>query len=1235
MTDERSLVRRLEAANTDELIELFLHATAEEEAVLRTYLGNARFRRMRNLVLRREMTISERGDDVKGNIVIIPGILGSELTSKDRNGVRERIWLSPRRIVAGHLERLRLNENGLKEDNADYTIRATGIMKRYYGELMLSLAENWKVQAFWYDWRKDFRLAATELQARIDSWFTANRPVHIIGCGEGGIVARLFIHENSKRWTKFQECRLIMLGTPNYGSFAAPQAITGHLEAIRRMDMLDKRHDRADFREIVRSFPSLYQLLPSPYAQGNEGMGQLYEAGTYSADLQVPQRHLNMAKTFHEILNRAEVEQDRMVYIGGHNQPTVVLREKDIGQICSYTNDPDTLEAEQAYLRRTYQVTKNGDGKLPHYLGVLHNGSRRIPAFYLNAPGSVLTVHAQVMMAIDALLSNATEKQSINDPAYQERLAHISGLKPMTAEMFLKRSKPIRPQPTSNNLANSVITRDWSDMDSLVRSISIRSGESVDRSYFTIEERKIEEGLTRGFVSADPIVMQSRGAAIDFISTQGVMQQIVPTPKIHVNVALGNIIAHDLSQYAFDEWPTPDSIAVGHYSGSKPYGLTDRLDREISRWVSADSGPREVSESDLLITQFVQRGTIKGELAESFYLNDPRDINRTIVIAGMGEPGRFGVPELTILTRELCWTLGRMGKRHLAASLIGTGKNNLSVADSVKGWIRGIKLAITGISNTPDEDKFGVLTHVTFIVYDPQKVLEFDDAIRKEIQVLRDRNRMIVDYSPLSATDRRKIHEKSVTYVTDKMERSLEQQLQQLNQNGSIDAGDQTPTRITVGLRGNTYRFGAITTGASIPEREIPLDPVLVHKANEELSAEADPRRQLELGEFMERLLFPEDLRSQLSSTAPLIMMLDNATARIHWEMLAQSDLLSSTNANSDPRIDEPQHSFLGTSRGFTRQLRTVHALPPDPPPPGQRRVRVLVVADPAADAHLPGAEEEGIAVADLFERFNIVHGHTGNSIDVVRLFGPYEATRTTVLRHLMMRTYDVLHFAGHCVYDRENPVMSGWIFSNGERLSAYELSRLDRSPSLVFSNACESGITSSHAGKRSVELAPSFAESFFARGVSNFVCTAWPVEDRSARLFAITLYGYLLGLESDPDNEESGRFRLSEYRGVRPLPMYQAMQKARQLIAVPPNDTRTWGAYQHYGNPYFRLFEPASMLASSLPQSNVTKGGNSGTSDLDSAAEETNGSASHLNGNKKSRSVAPDKSETAPGSDQ
>ena len=73
------------------------------------------------------------------------------------------------------------------------------------------------------------------------------------------------------------------------------------------------------------------------------------------------------------------------------------------------------------------------------------------------------------------------------------------------------------------------------------------------------------------------------------------------------------------------------------------------------------------------------------------------------------------------------------------------------------------------------------------------------------------------------------------------------------------------------------------------------------------------------------------------------------------------------------------------------------------------------------------------------------------------------------------------------------------------------------------------------------------------------------------ARDFALTLYEGLLGLQKVDEQR-------SAHRPTAPLPMHVAMQEARVAIAERPRGLQTWGAYQHYGTPYLRLFDPATM---------------------------------------------------------
>jgi hypothetical protein len=784
-----------------------------------------------------------------------------------------------------------------------------------------------------------------------------------------------------------------------------------------------------------------------------------------------------------------------------------------------------------------------GDGRVTHPLGRLESkDGGSVPTYYVDAAHGDLSVNEEVLSALKELLPHGETSVLPSTPRGLRRtLAARDG--DSTA--------------TESDLLALIEQADAEDETALRNAIRPRStsGGAGSRDgrpsfYVSSQERLVEEILTRGL--------------LDFIDEEGAAPpeaSFEPTP---IKVAL---VCAGIEEVGDDDtqWP-PDAIAVGHYIGVAPQYAELALDDAIS----ADL-PGSAKSGEGVLSQLVARGIIQGARGQIFLLPDPRTAgqqpDRLIAVVGMGYPGRFGVPELTLTARELCWALGRLGKQHLATVLIGAGNGNISTRATIDAWIRGIKHAVTGAS-----DNTSRLRQVTFVEEDPRKLKEADEAIIAAREGLGRRNRLAIEYTPLdqvlTAEQKGDLKKKARQLARVEVERAL-----------AVESGRTVPppTRVTLALEGGEYRFGAITESAALPERAVPLDQRLVHQANDELAAEWRPARQQERGRLMERLLVPEDLRDHLVGNAPLVMVLDATTARIHWEMVAQSRA-DGDSAQEPPSTDTLRTSFLGTSRGFTRQLITPFAPAPQPPPPSRRLLRVLVVADPAEDAHLPGAEEEGVEVADIFETFNEVWADSTESrVEVVRLFGPNEATRTQVLRHLLLRSYDVLHYAGHCVYDENNPARQGWVFSLGDPpdlLSPHELNRIDRIPKFVFSNACESGITPDRSEERSVGLAPGFAEAFFQRGVANFVCTAWPVDDGAARTLARTLYSHLLGLKEDP--ERPGR-----YLQDRPRPMWEAMQEARLAIFDSVGGARTWGAYQHYGDPYFRLFDPATIEAS------------------------------------------------------
>ena len=177
------------------------------------------------------------------------------------------------------------------------------------------------------------------------------------------------------------------------------------------------------------------------------------------------------------------------------------------------------------------------------------------------------------------------------------------------------------------------------------------------------------------------------------------------------------------------------------------------------------------------------------------------------------------------------------------------------------------------------------------------------------------------------------------------------------------------------------------------------------------------------MGEFLEKLLFPADLQQLLSSNAPLVPTCDATVARVHWEMVAQPDL------RSRRRHGEANRSHVSRHPSWIHPPATDGLCPPpEPPPPPNRVLRVLIIGDPAADNPLPGAQEEAMLVLELFKKFAEQERGEESQWGDRCLDGAEPATRTRVMQELILKPFDVLHYAGHCMYDKQKPSASGWI---------------------------------------------------------------------------------------------------------------------------------------------------------------------------------------------------------------
>jgi pSer/pThr/pTyr-binding forkhead associated (FHA) protein len=231
-------------------------------------IGDARLTfsdRVETSALEEEQSRGER----RRPVVLVPGFMGSELWLGG-----ERIWPNLRRLFLDP-EVGKLPDAGVVTAPAildELVIVPNVIELDTYGGLTRFLEETLGYRSgvdlleFPYDWRQDCRESARRLSAAVDEWRArtpaANEPISIVAHSLGCLVARHYLERLGGRDVVD---RLIMMGAPHRGS---PRAIGTLLEGPGIMPL-----ERADQRvgDVLATFPSVYQLLPSDACVSNGG----------------------------------------------------------------------------------------------------------------------------------------------------------------------------------------------------------------------------------------------------------------------------------------------------------------------------------------------------------------------------------------------------------------------------------------------------------------------------------------------------------------------------------------------------------------------------------------------------------------------------------------------------------------------------------------------------------------------------------------------------------------------------------------------------------------------------------------------------------------------------------------------------------------------------------------------------------------------------------------------------
>jgi pimeloyl-ACP methyl ester carboxylesterase len=363
VVNEREYLAQVQKSAPRQFANMLRTAAGDGERVLRVHFGDALFERMQELA--RNMAATPAG-----TVLVLPGILGSELYEND-----EHIWVSVWNIIRGDFDQLQLDANG----RSIKAIQAPTPIKDYYGELQLALLQRWNVVAFPYDWRLDIRETARQLKEKIDALVPAPGGFSLVAHSLGGLVARSFMQQFPDQANRVQ--KLIMLGTPNYGSFAIPVLYNGLNDVLKMVALLDQQHYMPDLLQFAKTFVSTYEMLPAPGKSPDST--RLMDPAVYGDLNPLPQRFDN-AKAFQQEI-AGVVDPAKMTYIAGYGFKT-----------------PDGI-ADWNKLRSWdgYRQTLAGDGTVPHSLGLISG----VSSYFVQCEHSALPASKQVIQAVEDILS--------------------------------------------------------------------------------------------------------------------------------------------------------------------------------------------------------------------------------------------------------------------------------------------------------------------------------------------------------------------------------------------------------------------------------------------------------------------------------------------------------------------------------------------------------------------------------------------------------------------------------------------------------------------------------------------------------------------------------------------------------------------------------------------------------------------------------------------------------------
>jgi pimeloyl-ACP methyl ester carboxylesterase len=359
--------------------------TGEHERDLAAYFGETEYRQLRELA--RHAAQAPLPQEAP-RVFVVPGIMGSQLGLERPHPLpHDILWLDPIDIQVGRLSTLHLSSKA--------PIVPLGVVLYSYLRLKLNLrASAFAPLLYDYDWRLSIDQLGAALAERIRSE-PADR-VMIVAHSMGGLVSRAALTQPGMDKVK----RLVLLGTPNFGSFAPLQALRGTYSVVRKIASLAASGTPESLAgQIFNTFPSLYQMLPRAECTG---FADLFDPAEWPRS--GPRPNTNLLRSARTLPSKLAAPDERISTIVGVGEETVTAAVKRRNDF-------------------VYTITRQGDGTVPAVSASLP-GARN---HYSAVAHSELTRDASVAAAvIDLLRTGKTDRIASKWKSNSQARAQIS-----------------------------------------------------------------------------------------------------------------------------------------------------------------------------------------------------------------------------------------------------------------------------------------------------------------------------------------------------------------------------------------------------------------------------------------------------------------------------------------------------------------------------------------------------------------------------------------------------------------------------------------------------------------------------------------------------------------------------------------------------------------------------------------------------------------------------------------